>query len=180
VEAFKKVLPRGQGLEIGVGTGRFASALGIGTGIDPSGNMLKMARGRGLNVRPGVGEKLPFAPGTFDYAAIIITLCFVKEPQKVLCEAARVLKRNGTVAVGIVDKNSFLGKFYRTKKSVFYKQAKFLGVRDVADFLKRAGFQSLSYYQTLFDFPEKMVAVAKPRRGFGRGGFVVIAARKAS
>jgi len=30
----------------------------------------------------------------FDYVTIIITLCFVKDPEKVLHEAGRVLKRN--------------------------------------------------------------------------------------
>ncbi|PIW33718.1 MAG: SAM-dependent methyltransferase, partial [bacterium (Candidatus Ratteibacteria) CG15_BIG_FIL_POST_REV_8_21_14_020_41_12] len=42
VEAIKKVLPRkGKGLEVGVGTGRFASVLGIHYGIDPSVKMVK-------------------------------------------------------------------------------------------------------------------------------------------
>jgi len=35
LKTVRKVLPRkGKGLEIGVGTGRFAAALGISTGID--------------------------------------------------------------------------------------------------------------------------------------------------
>jgi len=35
IEALKKVIPAGKGLEVGVGTGRFAKPLGIDTGIDP-------------------------------------------------------------------------------------------------------------------------------------------------
>ncbi len=38
----------GQWLEVGVGTGRFASNLGIARGIDPSMPMLKMAAKRGI------------------------------------------------------------------------------------------------------------------------------------
>ncbi len=52
LEAIRKVLPkRGKGLEIGVGTGRFASSLGVGCGIDPSENMVKAARARGVDAR---------------------------------------------------------------------------------------------------------------------------------
>jgi SAM-dependent methyltransferase len=44
IEAIKKILPQNEkGLEIGIGTGRFAARLGIAMGIDPSGKMLKIA-----------------------------------------------------------------------------------------------------------------------------------------
>src|SRR4030042_209848 len=120
LEALKKALPkRGKGLEIGVGTGRFASALGIGYGIEPSSNMVKIARQRGVDARLGFGERLPFNNASFNYVAIIITLCFVKDPQKVLKEARRVLKRRSKIIIGIIDKDSFLGKFYQKKKSIF-------------------------------------------------------------
>ena len=39
IEALKKVIPKGKGLEVGVGTGRFAEPLGIDVGIDPSKNI---------------------------------------------------------------------------------------------------------------------------------------------
>ena len=45
LEAIKELLPKkGKGLEIGVGTARFAAPLGITTGVDPSENMLKIAK----------------------------------------------------------------------------------------------------------------------------------------
>ncbi len=177
--ALKKAVPRsGDGLEIGVGTGRFACVLGIGRGLDPSAAMLKIARSRGVNVRKGQGEKLPFDSFSFDYAAVIITLCFVKNPYQVLAEAGRVLKENGKIIIGIVDKDSLLGKLYRSKKSVFYKQANFLGVRGISAMLESLNFGRLRYYQTIFSLPESMRRVHKVLPGFGKGGFVVIAARK--
>jgi len=179
LEAIRKVLPQNKiGLEIGVGTGRFAAALGITTGIDPAPNMLERAQSRGVNIRFGSGEDLPFLNETFDYAAIIITLCFVKDPQKVVAEAARVLKKGGRIIIAIVDKESFLGKFYQRKKSPFYKQAKFLSVKEVTGLLKETGFACFSYYQTISILPDTMDSVEKPQKGFGKGGFVVIAARK--
>lgn len=177
--ALRNVLPKkGKGLEIGVGTGRFAAPLGIRFGIDPSKNMLKIAQKRGIDTRVGEGEKLPFKNSVFDYVVIIITLCFVKDQRKVLKEAFRVLKKKGRIIIGIVDKESFLGKFYRRKKNAFYKQAKFLSVKEVTDFLRRTGFVSFSYCQTISILPDKMGSVEKPEKGFAKGGFVVISARK--
>jgi len=179
IEAFKKALPKnGKGLEIGVGTGRFASILGIEYGIDPSKNMLQIARRRGIDAVLGVGEKLPFANSVFDYVAIIITLCFVKDPVKVLVEVKRVLKKRGTVIIGIIDKDSFLGRFYQGKKSLFYRQAHFFGVKEVTNLLKMSGFGRISYYQTIYKFPDKMHSVEKPKKGFGKGAFVVISGEK--
>jgi len=179
LKAIKKVLPRkGKGLEIGVGTGRFAQALGITTGIDPSKNMIEIARKRGVDVKLGFGERLPFKKAAFDYAAIIITICFVKDPQKVLTEAGMVLKKNGKIIVGIIDKDSFLGEFYQNNKSVFYKKANFFNIREITDLLKDTGFSKFFYYQTLYKLPAEIKSVQKPRKGFGQGGFVVISGEK--
>ena len=46
VQALRAAIPKGkQGVEIGVGTGRFASALGIRIGIEPSAPLLKSPGG---------------------------------------------------------------------------------------------------------------------------------------
>lgn len=179
LSALKRVVPRkGKGLEIGVGTGRFAAPLGIKFGIDPSGNMIGMAKKRGVNVRLACGERLPFNNSVFDYVAVIITICFTKNPDKVLKEAYRVLKKNGRIILGIVDKDSFLGRFYRVKKSVFYKEANFFSVRELTKLLKGSGFFNFSYYQTLYKFPAQIRSVQRPRKGSGTGGFAVISAKK--
>lgn len=179
LEALRKVLPKkGKGLEIGVGTARFAAPLGIKYGIDPSKKMLEIAKKRGVKVRLGNGEKLHFKNSPFDYVVIIITLCFVKNPVKVLSEAKRVLKKNGKIIIGIIDKESFLGKHYQRKKSVFYKQANFFSVKGLVNLLKATGFSRFSYYQTVFHLPEEINSIEKPKRGFSKGGFVVISGEK--
>jgi len=179
VEAIKKALPKkGKGLEIGVGTGRFASVLGIEFGIDPSRKAIEFAKQRGVNTRFGYGENLPFKNGFFDYVAIIITICFVKDPLKVLKEAKRVLKKYGKLIIGIIDKNSFLGKYYMNKKSVFYKEANFFSINDITNLLETTGFRNFSYYQTIFHLPERVTSIEKPQKGFGKGGFVVISSKK--
>jgi len=181
LQALKKALPEfGKGLEIGVGTGRFAKPLGITLGIDPSKRMIDIAASRGVTVRYGFGEDLPFFEDTFDYVAIIITLCFVQNPQKVLKESRRVLKKNGKIILGIIDKNSFLGGFYQRKESVFYKQAIFFSIKDISELLKAVGFNKITYSQTLFNYPNKLNSIEKTRKGFGKGGFVAVSARKLS
>ena len=179
IEVLKKVIPQeGRGLEIGVGTGRFAAPLNITIGIDPSHNMLEIASQRGVNVRWGHGEDFVFLNDSFDYVAIIITICFVDDPLKVIQEAQRVLKRDGELVLGIIDKDSFLGRFYQTKKSIFYKEAHFFSVQELVKLLKKVGFDGFTYYQTLFTLPDKVKSLQKPRKGFGKGGFVVIKATK--
>ena len=55
--AVRTLLPwKGRGLEIGVGTGRFASPLGVEFGIDPAAEMLDYAEARGVRVVRAVAE----------------------------------------------------------------------------------------------------------------------------
>lgn len=68
LEALKKVIPKsGEGLEVGVGSGRFSAALGIKTGIELSVKLCNLARSRGINVDEGVAESLPFQNQQFDF-----------------------------------------------------------------------------------------------------------------
>ncbi len=98
-------------VEIGVGSGRFAQALGIGSGLDPSLKLLEIAQSRGVSTFLGKGERTPFADGCFGSVFLIVTLCFVNSPLAVLSEAYRVLKDNGkglfplpnSAQVGYVD-----------------------------------------------------------------------------
>ncbi len=179
LRAIRKILPKkGNGLEVGVGTGRFAAPLGIRVGIDPSREMIKIARQRGVDARFGYGESLPFRDESFDYVVLIVTLCFVKNPQKVLREAKRVVKKNGRLIVGIVDKNSFLGKSYQEKRSVFYKSARFFSAEELIRELNAEKFSRILCYQTLLKPPDKTDKIETPQKGFGRGGFVAISASK--
>ena len=147
IEAIRKVLPKtGKGLEIGVGTGRFASVLGISYGVEPSRNMAQIAQRRGIEVKVGYGENLPFEDKEFDFIIIAITICFVESPKKVILEAARVLKDRGRIIIAIVDRNSFLGRFYQKKKGKFYKLAKFFSTEDVVKLLKESDFYKFSFY----------------------------------
>ncbi len=137
------------GLEIGAGTGRFALSPNIAIGIEPSPKMRKIALSKGLNVVDGVAEKLSFKSQTFDFAMMITTICFIKNPEKSLKEAFRVIKKGGFLIIGFIDKNSKLGKEYekRKNKSKFYANAKFYSADELINLCKKAGFVDFKKYE---------------------------------
>jgi len=64
------------GIEVGVGSGRFAAPLGIKLGLDPSRKMGKIAEKRGVRFIEGVVESLPFEDSQFDFVLMVTTICF--------------------------------------------------------------------------------------------------------
>lgn len=180
IEAYKKVVPScGEGLEIGVGSGRFATALGIKIGVEPSDKLGDIARSRGVAVIKGVAESLPFPDHQFDYVLFGTVLCFLKNPLQALLEAKRVLKPNGTLIVGMLDKNSKLVSGYEARKEVnpFYRDAHFYTVNEVLIFLHDANFKEKEIYQTIFAPLEDIKHPEPVKSGHGEGGYVIISAQ---
>jgi len=99
-------------LEIGVGTGRFASVLGIEYGVDPDGEMLKFAERRGIKVIKAIGEDLPFRANKFYLVLISTTLPFFKDAKRVVREAYRVLKPQGAIVIAFIPRDSYFGRKY--------------------------------------------------------------------
>jgi ubiquinone/menaquinone biosynthesis C-methylase UbiE len=173
----KKAIPDGIGIEIGVGTGRFAEVLKIPVGVEPAHAMAQMAIARGITVINSKAEKLPFHSLSFDYAVMITTDCFLDNISKAFTEAHCIIKKNGFFIVAMIDKDSELGKQYEAKKttSIWYKDAHFHSVHEITDQLQQAGFTNFEYWQTLFTNKEELT---NPLPGFGKGGFVVIRSQK--
>jgi ubiquinone/menaquinone biosynthesis C-methylase UbiE len=143
--------------------------------------MLKIAQKRGIKTFSGYGEKLPFNDEEFDFVAIIITICFIRNPEKVINEAKRVLKIGGKLIIGIIDKNSPLGQFYLEKKKqghLFYKYANFYSVDEIVKMLEKYGFGNFKLYQTIFKSIEEIKEAEMPKEGYGEGSFVVISAER--
>jgi len=93
LQAVRYLLPKkGTGVEIGVGTGRFAEPLGIRVGVEPSKAMRKVAEKRGIEVIDGVAEALPFEDCLFDFALMVTTICFVDDIEASFKEAFRVIR----------------------------------------------------------------------------------------
>ncbi len=167
------------GIEVGLGTGRFSTALGIKEGIEPAEGMAEKAIQRGIEVMPGIAEKLPYADMHFDFV-LFVTICYLDQLKLALKEAHRVLKRNGSVIIGFLDKEQTVAQNYLEKKhrSTFYKGATFYSVKRVESLLTEVGFSDLEFNQTLFGELDEIETVQLPIEGYGEGSFVVVKATK--
>ncbi len=181
LQAIKELLPKIQnGIEVGVGSGRFAMALKIKLGLDPSMEMGKIAQKRGIRVVKGVAESLPFADSQFDLVLMVTTICFLDDVEKALKEAYRVLKLKGHIVIGFIDAESPIGKYYDQHKaeSTFYNEAKFFSVKEVITYLKKAYFKNLQFRQTLFQPLNQITHLEPIKEGYGEGSFIVVSGIK--
>ena len=178
LEVIRQLIPLQEvrGLEIGVGSGKFAVPLGIKIGVEPSKKMAGKAEKHGIDVYPGVAEALPFSDADFDFVLMVTTICFVDDLVKSFKEALRVLKPGGCIIVGFVDKESELGRQYAAKRdtSKFYKDAVFYSTQEVMLCLEAAGFSNLKIKQTLIPGESKKTIID----GFGKGAFIAIRSEK--
>ena len=181
LSAMRRFVPTtGSGLEVGVGTGRFAQPLGIAVGVDLASAMLGLARQRGVSVCQAAGEQLPFRDGQFDFVVLVTVVCFVEDIARLLDEAQRVVKSGGKLIVGFIDRRSALGQMYELRKesNVFYRDAHFYTTPDIAGAMRQIRLDELHVCQTLIGMPGDSPAEYAVLEGYGDGAFVVISATK--
>ena len=181
LEAVRPLVPSGAtGLEVGVGTGRFALPLGITNGLEPAAAMARRAAERGIRVVRGAAENLPYRNETFDFVLLVTTICFVDDAARTFRESRRVLRPGGAVIVGFVDRESAIGKRYLETKdeSVFYRDARFFSVEEITDLLRENGFGRFRFRQTLFRRLNEIDGPEPTKEGVGEGSFVVVAAAR--
>jgi SAM-dependent methyltransferase len=180
LRAVRRQLPGEGGIEVGVGSGRFAAPLGVGFGVDPSVEMLKVAKRRGIDVVSGVAEAVPFSSSLFNFVLMVTTICFLDDVETALKEAFRILKPGGSLIVGFIDRNSPLGRLYQKHKgeSIFYSVARFYTVDEVITQMTEAGFTGFSRVQTIFRPLPEITAAEPVKKGYGEGSFVVIRAKR--
>jgi len=177
--ALKTLLPENPlSLEIGVGTGRFASALKVDLGAEPACNMARLAARRGITTVSAVAERLPFRDNCLDSVLIVTAICFLDNVNTALAEIRRVLRPNGSIIIGYIDRDSSLGQKYlaRRKDNLFYRHAVLYSTAMIRKFLEDCGFSRLRFMQTLTGDIKTMSRPETPREGYGDGGFVVIRA----
>lgn len=187
LEVIRTLLPTsGNGVEIGVGTGRFAESLGITLGIEPAVAMGAIATARGVRVITGKAESLPLESNKYDFALMVTTDCFLDSLEVAYQEVYRILKTGGYFLIGFINRESVLGKKYSARKNIsknvskFYQGATFHRPKEIMEILKKVGFRNFEFSQALL--PADVSAQQQPvvKQGYGEGSFVILRACKKS
>jgi ubiquinone/menaquinone biosynthesis C-methylase UbiE len=196
----------GKTLSVGCGSGLFEHLLrsehgvDIRYGVEPADAMARIAEKRGMQVKRGTAEELPYADAEFETVLLNGIPSYVDDLEKAFREAFRVLGPEGHVVVLDVPAESSYGLLYRLaslvgsydddylKKAVpldpypleFAKAANWRTTAQKAEMLEAAGFVDLEFAQTLTRHPKfSNDSVETPVEGFDRGDYVSIRARKA-
>ncbi|MCD6223686.1 MAG: methyltransferase domain-containing protein, partial [Deltaproteobacteria bacterium] len=182
-------------ISIGVGSGLFASRLGIEYGVEPSKQMAKLAKKRGIKVKIGMAEDVPFEDERFDTVLLSTVLSYVDDPEKAVKEACRILKPNGHIVVSFLAREGSYAMLYdlaylRGKHDPetspkypypikFIRGAHWNSIDEINNLLKEAGFVDLKYVQTLTKHPKYTNdEIEQPTEGYERGDFIVVQGRK--
>jgi len=138
-----------RGLEVGVGSGRFAVPLGIHWGIDPSQKLAVMAKHRGVEVTRGEAEHLPYRAGSFDFVLMMTVICFLDDIPGAFHESHRTLEPGGILVAGFIEAGGKIFQKYQHEpvKGRFLQFATFRTREEVYSFFKDAGFEGISVLQ---------------------------------
>ncbi len=170
----------GPKLEIGVGPGRFAEALGVEFGVDPALAPLAFAKKRGVRVCQAVGEALPCGGQSMRTVLLLFTFCFLVDPLPVLRECRRVLRPGGHLVLGLIVADSPWGRMLQQKKEAdhpFYRQARFYAPGEVEQYLGGCGFVVEEIRSSLIQPPEALREMEHSRGGLvSQAGFAVLVA----
>lgn len=166
-------------LEIGVGPGRFAQALGIPLGIDPAFAPLLLAKKRGIATCQAIAEELPFIASSLGAIYLLFTLCFLESPARVFRECRRVLRPDAPLIAGFVPAGGAWGQNLIQKKEKghpFYQSARFYTIGEVTRLFTGHGFQVRCSASTLYQPPGEVTEKEEAKAGMDeRAGFVIIA-----
>lgn len=134
-------------LEIGCGTGHWSSYFGDKgfevTGIDVSAEMINIASQKRLpNSRFEIadGRNLAFENESFDAAVAITVLEFTTEPEKIVSEMVRCVKKsNGVLIVGILNVLSGYNQKRKNKSGSIYSSSHLFSPQQIYKILNEYG-----------------------------------------
>lgn len=170
-------------LDVGCGTGNYMLELarqGIKTvGMDSSFDMALFAKtkveNQGLKACLVIGnaDAMPFKNDVFDGVLSVTTLCFVSNAKMALDEIKRVVKPEGDVVLGELNKLSYWAGLRRIKglfKKSSYSEARFFSLQKLKGLLEDVGFNNLKWSSCLYFPPLNSRFILKLWRFFERAG----------
>jgi SAM-dependent methyltransferase len=138
-------------LDVGSGKGAFCGALSRAgydvVGVDSSGTAVGIAKTcveREGKFVLGVGEALPFSPGSFDRAVSVCVLEHTNDDARVLREVHRVLQPGGVFALTVDCLDSpRVSESFRRRHRVEYRCNQLYSETKLRELLAGAGFETL-------------------------------------
>ncbi len=141
-----------QVLDVGCGAGNMMHHLahyGHVVGVDNNPKPLEVARQRGLDVRAGTADALPFGESEFDLLTVLDTVEHVPAEARVFEECHRVLRRGGKV---LITGPAFM--FLWSRNDVINMHQRRYTVSELRGKLEAHGFKVLRIsYNNFFIFP---------------------------
>jgi thiazole biosynthesis enzyme len=182
-------------VSIGCGTGIFDQRLGITLGVEPSEDMAKSARDRGMKIKVGTAENIPYEDETVKTVLLGTILSYVKDRRKSVNEAYRIIQPGGTIVVSFLAREGSYAMLYDLASLrggydpdtapkapyplQFVKGTHWCSVSEIIQLLQEAGFVDLKYVQTLTHHPKYSdEEVEEPTEGYDKGDYIVIQGRK--
>lgn len=195
----------GKVFSVGCGSGLFEMLLKkeygihIEDGIEPSTGMAEIARKRGMNVEIITAEEADFGNEEYDTLLFNGTPSYITDLKSVVEKAFKALKPGGQIILIDVPKEGSYACMYNLAKSVgtwdhqllegvyprdpypieFVKVANWRTTAEKIGLLEEAGFEELSFAQTLTKHPlYSNDTVEEPIEGYDSGDYVAIRAFK--
>lgn len=195
----------GDVLSIGCGSGLFEKILAdqygifVSKGIEPSISMAEIARKRGIDVIIATGEEADYGIESYDTILFNGCPCYMLDFGVALSKAYTALRHGGKVVVIDVPKESAYGLIYNLALSLgtwehpllegctplmpypieLVKQANWRTTAEKIELIKQAGFNNLSFAQTLIASPHySHEKTEEPCEGFDKRSYVAITAYK--
>ncbi|MBN1150562.1 class I SAM-dependent methyltransferase [candidate division WOR-3 bacterium] len=195
----------GEVLSVGCGSGIFESLLAreygieIKYGIEPSRGMAEIAIKRGMNVEITSADMADFGEEKFNTVLFNGTTSYMPDLISIFKKTHRALKPSGRAVVIDVPKESSYGILYNLAKALgtwdhpllegvkpkdpypieFVNAALWKTTSEKTEILKKAGFISFEYAQTLTKHPlYSDNTLEEPKPGYDCGDYVAVCAHK--